>query len=64
MHMPAGTMPFRDSIQSCAAPAHIHRRRGDGLDLVEVKSSSVSELHLTVTPMKGESINVMTKRIP
>ena len=62
--MPAKTIPFRDSSQSCAAPARINRRRGDGLDLVEVKSSSASELHLTVTPTKGESINVMTKRIP
>ena len=61
--MPAETMPSRDSTQSCAAPARICRQHGDGLDLVAVESSPVSELHLTVIPMKGESINAMAKRL-
>jgi len=61
--MPAETVPSRDSIQSCAAPARIRRRHGDGLNLVAVESPPVSELHLTVTPMPGESINTMAKRL-
>ncbi len=61
--MPAETVPSRDSTQSCAAPARIRRQHGDGLKLVVVESPSVSELHLTVTPMKGESINAMAKRL-
>jgi enamine deaminase RidA (YjgF/YER057c/UK114 family) len=63
MYMPAETVPSRDSIQSCAAPARIRRRHGDGLNLVAVESPPVSELHLTVTPMPGESINTMAKRL-
>ena len=63
MYMPAETMPFRSPTESCAAPARIRRQHGDGLDLVAVESSPVSELHLTVTPMKGESINAMAKRL-
>ena len=61
--MPAETVPFRSPTESCAAPARIRRQHGDGLDLVTVESSPVSELHLTVTPMKGESINAMAKRL-
>jgi enamine deaminase RidA (YjgF/YER057c/UK114 family) len=63
MYMPAETVPFRSPTESCAAPARIRRQHGDGLDLVTVESSPVSELHLTVTPMKGESINAMAKRL-
>jgi enamine deaminase RidA (YjgF/YER057c/UK114 family) len=44
-------------------PARVRRQHGDGLDLVAVESPPVSELHLTVTPMKGESINDMAKRL-
>jgi enamine deaminase RidA (YjgF/YER057c/UK114 family) len=33
------------------------------LDLVAVESSPVSELHLTVTPRNGESINAMARRL-
>jgi len=61
--MPAEIVPSRDSTEPCAAPARICRQHGDGLALVAVESSSVSELHLTVTPMKGESINAMAKRL-
>jgi len=62
MYMPAETAPARSPARSCAAPARIRRQHGDGLDLVAVESSPVSELHLTVTPMKDESINGMAKR--
>ena len=61
--MPAETAPSRSPILSCAAPARIRRQHGDGLDLVAVESSPVSELHLTVTPMRGESINAMARRL-
>ena len=61
--MPAETVPSRSPAQPCAAPARIRRQHGDGLDLVAVESSPVSELHLTVTPMPGESINTMAKRL-
>jgi enamine deaminase RidA (YjgF/YER057c/UK114 family) len=63
MYMPAETASSRSSAQSCAAPARIRRQHGDGLALVAVESSPVSELHLTVTPMPGESINAMAKRL-
>jgi len=63
MYMPAETVPSRSPAQPCAAPARIRRQHGDGLDLVAVESSPVSELHLTVTPMPGESINTMAKRL-
>jgi enamine deaminase RidA (YjgF/YER057c/UK114 family) len=63
MYMPAETVPPRDPTQSCAATARIRRQHGDGLDLVVVESPPVTELHLTVTPMKGESINAMAKRL-
>jgi enamine deaminase RidA (YjgF/YER057c/UK114 family) len=62
-YMPAETAPSRDPAQFCAAPARIRRQHGDGLDLVAVESSPVSDLHLTVTPMKGESINAMARRL-
>jgi enamine deaminase RidA (YjgF/YER057c/UK114 family) len=61
--MPAETVPSRGLPQSGAAPAQIRRQHSDGLKLVAVESSPVSELHLTVTPMKGESINAMAKRL-
>ena len=61
--MPVETMPSRDSTQSCAAPARIRRQHGDGLDLVVVEAAPVSELHLTLTPMPGESINAMARRL-
>jgi len=61
--MPAETVPSRGLPQSGAAPAQIRRQHGDGLDLVTVESSPVSELHLTVTPMQGESINAMARRL-
>ena len=61
--MPAETVPSRSPTQSCAAPARIRRQHGDGLDLVAVESSPVSELHLTVTPRNGESINAMARRL-
>ena len=61
--MPAETAPSRSPIQCCAAPARIRRQHGNGLDLVAVESSPVSELHLTVTPTKGESINAMARRL-
>lgn len=63
MYMPAKTVPSRSSAQSCPAPARIRRQHGDGLNLVAVESSPVSELHLTVTPMKSESINAMARRL-
>jgi enamine deaminase RidA (YjgF/YER057c/UK114 family) len=63
MYMPAETAPSRSPTRSCVAPARIRRQHGDGLALVAVESSPVSELHLTVTPMKGESINAMAKRL-
>src|ERR1017187_4650737 len=63
MYMPAETLPSRGLPQSCAAPARIRRQHGDGLGLVAVESSPVSDLHLTVTPIKGESINAMAKRL-
>ena len=63
MYMPAETAPSRNPIQSCAMPARVRRQHGDGLDLVAVESPPVSELHLTVTPMKGESINDMARRL-
>ncbi|MGP8054655.1 MAG: RidA family protein [Limisphaerales bacterium] len=61
--MPVETMPGRSSIQSWAAPARIRRQHGDGLDLVVVEAAPVSELHLTVGPMPGESINAMARRL-
>ena len=61
--MPAKTAPSRSPILFCAVPARIRRQRGAGLSLVAVESSPVSELHLTVTPMKGESINAMARRL-
>jgi hypothetical protein len=63
MYMPAEIAPSRSAARPCAAPARIRRQHGDGLDLVAVESPPVSELHLTVTPMKGESINAMAKRL-
>jgi enamine deaminase RidA (YjgF/YER057c/UK114 family) len=63
MYMRAETMPLRDSTLSCAAPARIRRQPGDGLGLVAVESPPVSEFHLTVTPMPGESINAMAGRL-
>jgi enamine deaminase RidA (YjgF/YER057c/UK114 family) len=63
MYMPAETMPARDSIHFSAAPARIRRRHGEGLDLVAVESPSVSELHCSVTPLPGESINALAKRL-
>ena len=61
--MPAETVPSRSPAQSCAAPARIRRQYGDGLKLVVVESPPVTELHLTVTPMKGESINALARRL-
>ena len=61
--MPAETVPSRDLPQSGAAHARIRRQHGDGLKLVVVESPPVTELHLTVTPMKGESISAMAKRL-
>jgi enamine deaminase RidA (YjgF/YER057c/UK114 family) len=63
MYMPAETVPSRGLPQSGVAPAQIRRQHGNGLDLVAVESLPVTELHLTVTPMKGESINAMAKRL-
>jgi enamine deaminase RidA (YjgF/YER057c/UK114 family) len=63
MYMPAEIVPSRGLPQSGAAPAQIRRQHGDGLKLVAVESPPVSELHLTVTPMKGESINAMARRL-
>jgi enamine deaminase RidA (YjgF/YER057c/UK114 family) len=63
MYMPAETVPSRSPAQSCAAPARIRRQYGDGLKLVVVESPPVTELHLTVTPMKGESINALARRL-
>jgi enamine deaminase RidA (YjgF/YER057c/UK114 family) len=61
--MPAETAPSRDPIQSGAAPARIRRQQGDGLNLVIIESGPISELHLTLTPRKGESIDTMAKRL-
>ncbi len=61
--MPAETTLSRSSNPSFAAPARIRRQHGDGLDLVVIESAPVSELHLTVTPIKGESINAMGRRL-
>jgi len=63
MYMPAETVPSRSPTETGGAPVRIRRQHGDGLDLVAIESSPVSELHLTVTPMKGESINAMAKRL-
>jgi len=63
MYMPAETVPPRDPTLPCAASARIRRQQGDGLKLVAVESGSVTEVHLTVAPMKGESVNVMAKRL-
>jgi enamine deaminase RidA (YjgF/YER057c/UK114 family) len=63
MYMPAETVPSRDLPQSGAAPARIRRQHGDELDNVVVESPPVTELHLTVTPVKGESINAMAGRL-
>ena len=61
--MPAETVLPRNPTQVCAPPARIRRQHGDGLDLVVVEAAPVSELHLTVTPMPGESFNGMAKRL-
>ena len=61
--MPAKTMPFRDLPQPGVVPAPIHRQSGDGLSCVIIGSKPVSELHLTLTPLKGESINALAKRL-
>jgi len=63
MYMPAETAPSRSPARPCALPARVRHQHGDGLDIVAVESSPVSELHLTVTPMKGESISAMAKRL-
>jgi enamine deaminase RidA (YjgF/YER057c/UK114 family) len=63
MFMPAETAPSRNPTSSCVAPARIRRRSGNGWNLVAVESSPVSELHLTVTPLKGESVGDMAKRL-
>jgi enamine deaminase RidA (YjgF/YER057c/UK114 family) len=63
MYMPAEVAPSRNPTQSSAAHARIRHQHGKGLDLVVVESSLVSELHLTMTPMKGESINAMAGRL-
>jgi enamine deaminase RidA (YjgF/YER057c/UK114 family) len=63
MYMPAETAPSRSPILPSAAPARICHQHGDGLDLVAIESAPVSELHLTVTPMKGESIGTMAGRL-
>jgi enamine deaminase RidA (YjgF/YER057c/UK114 family) len=63
MYMPAETVPSRDSTQPCAAPARIRCQHSDGLALVAVESPPVTELHLTVTPVKGKSINAMARRL-
>ncbi len=61
--MPVETVSSRSPTRSCAASARVRRQHGDGLDFVNIESAPVSELHLTVTPMKGESINAMAGRL-
>ena len=61
--MPAEIMPSRSPMPSGAAPARIRRQHGDGLDVVSVESTPVSELHLTLTPKPGESINALAGRL-
>lgn len=61
--MPAETMPARGLSQPGAAPARIRRQTGDGLRLVSIEAQPVSELHLTLTPMKGESLDALARRL-
>ena len=61
--MPAETMPFRDLPQSGVVPAPIRRQQNDGLSCVIIESRPVSELHLTLVPLKGESVNAMARRL-
>lgn len=61
--MPAETMPARNPLQSRVAPAQIRRQQSNGLQLVTIESRPVTELHLTLTPTKGESINALAKRL-
>jgi enamine deaminase RidA (YjgF/YER057c/UK114 family) len=63
MYMPAETVTSQGSTQPFAAPTRIRRQSADGLRLVAVESPPVTELYLTMTPKKGESINAMAKRL-
>jgi enamine deaminase RidA (YjgF/YER057c/UK114 family) len=63
MYMPAEILPSPGLPQACAAPASTRRQLGEGLGLVAIESSPVSELHLTMTPRKGESIDALAKRL-
>lgn len=64
--MPAETLPERvgkGKTPSTIAPAQIRREDSDGLALTRVESTSVSELHLTVTPQPGEAPASMVRRM-
>ena len=61
--MPAETMPARNPLQSGAAPAQIHRQRSQGFNLVAIEAGPVAEIHLTVNPRGGESIDAMARRL-
>jgi enamine deaminase RidA (YjgF/YER057c/UK114 family) len=63
MYMPAETLPSPGLPQSCVVPAGIRRQHGDGLDFVAIESLPVSELYLTVTPRRGESIDSLARRL-
>jgi enamine deaminase RidA (YjgF/YER057c/UK114 family) len=51
------------STQPVTAHARIHRQRSAGLELIQIESAPVSELHLTVTPGEGESPTALVKRL-
>jgi len=61
--MPAEIAPSRSPVQSCAAPVRIRREQGEGVNVVTLESGGISEFHLTVTPLKGESIGGLAKRV-
>jgi len=61
--MPAETMPFRDLPQPEIVPAPVRRQSNEGLSCVTIGSRPVSELHLTLVPLKGESLDAMAKRL-
>jgi enamine deaminase RidA (YjgF/YER057c/UK114 family) len=61
--MPAETMPVRNPLQSGAAPAQIRRQRSQGLNLAAVESGPIAEIHLTIIPTEGESIDSMARRL-
>ncbi|HTY89414.1 MAG TPA: hypothetical protein VMB80_18335 [Candidatus Acidoferrum sp.] len=61
--MPTEMMPARNLLSARIAPAPIRRQQSDGLVLVTIEARPVTELHLTLTPMRDESITALAGRL-